>query len=176
MQQFPVHFVCLYNPSVLLDRQLLVGLHTHSWVITRAGVCRNPFFVEPGIFARSDERAQFRYWLKTISPTEDIDASLPELPAADFPASDEDGAKYHLETLDPLVSAHSSEGRWKIAVLGTCASIAPMARWWNGAWKRVPHVKRKRCLLTCCIVALLVPLPRNWRICSGPMPAMFSRA
>ncbi|MBA2287999.1 MAG: MEDS domain-containing protein [Ktedonobacteraceae bacterium] len=118
LPQLPVHFVCLYNQSVLLDRQLLVGLHTHPYVHTLAGLCHNPFFVEPGIFAQGDERAQFRYWFKTIVPATTIDAPPVDIQAADLTRSAEDKGAYHLETLDPLVAEQSHQGRWKIRCFG----------------------------------------------------------
>lgn len=106
--ELSVTIVCLYNQSILLDRQLLVGLHAHEKLWVESYWQKNPHFVPPEIFARRDDRAQFDYWLSVLRG----DSALPVSPSGAIRPI------YHLESPSPLIAKTSRQGRWKIACFG----------------------------------------------------------
>lgn len=105
--------VCLYNQLTLLDRQLLIGLHTHAAICGYdGGEHANPYFVPPAIFARRDERAQFEHWLDQIGTQAPPSATPePRQPSGQLQPI------YHFEALT-LPLADDAHPRWQITSLG----------------------------------------------------------
>jgi two-component SAPR family response regulator len=111
--QHQARAVCLYNQTTLLDTQLLLSLHMHQSVVGPAGLCANPFFVAPEIYARRDERAQFVHWLNSIHP------GAAELPAsAASPSTPAAQPVYDLEAPPLFIAQNSDQGQWKIRCFG----------------------------------------------------------
>ncbi|MFK7805929.1 MAG: BTAD domain-containing putative transcriptional regulator [Anaerolineae bacterium] len=107
-EQLPLTVVCLYNQKIMLDRQLMLGMHAHRHLLVSDGVVSNPHFVPPEIFANRSLRGQFEHWLNELSPTADSEKSV----VAPLPKS------YHFETEAKLIAQPSEEGRWKIRCFG----------------------------------------------------------
>ena len=107
--ELPITIVCIYNQQIMLDRQLLIGLHTHRRIITSGGLVDNPYYVPPVVFAGRNLRQQFDHWLQRLDP-----AATP----ADDPLPARTGNSYHLSEEPMLVARNSDEGRWKIRCFG----------------------------------------------------------
>jgi two-component SAPR family response regulator len=108
--------VCLYNQSIMLDRQLLNGLHTHDAICGPAGNLQpNPYFVPPTIFAQRDERAQFHHWLSRLGAHASETPGVGPDPAA---PSGQLQPIYHFEVSTPLLTSEGDERRWQIGSLG----------------------------------------------------------
>jgi DNA-binding SARP family transcriptional activator len=105
--------VCLYNQSILLDRQLLNGLQVHGAICGHDGTLQpNPYFVPPALFVQRNERAQFHYWLGQVRASSAPPPAAPPLPSGQLQPI------YHIESPAPLVAASSDQRRWQIASLG----------------------------------------------------------
>ena len=102
-----IQAVCLYNEQIMLDRQLLIGLHTHRAVVSADGITQNPYFVPPAIYTSRSQRQQFNYWLAQINP------SAPAATTTPAPVS-----IYDREETPQLVAQENEEVRWKIRCFG----------------------------------------------------------
>jgi two-component SAPR family response regulator len=108
--------ICLYNQSILLDRHLLNGLHTHALICRHDGDLEpNPHFVPPALFAQCSERAQFHYWLQQLRAPST--APAPTAPDPPMPSGQLQPI-YYLETPSPLISGDGKQWRWQIGSLG----------------------------------------------------------
>lgn len=113
LDDYPLTIVCLYNQALLLDSQLLVGLHTHPLVHKNGEMYKNPHFVPPHIFANRNERGQFSYWLESLTSNKPETAETP-------PVSHQSLMRpvYTLESPTPLIATNSNQRRWKIRCFG----------------------------------------------------------
>jgi DNA-binding SARP family transcriptional activator len=113
----PLSIVCLYNETILLEEQLLMGLQAHPAILTAKGVKDNPYYLPPDVFKNATSRTQFNYFLKQIDPTRTLKQDiLPNSP----PTTDSSEAEpiYHIDKDLHTRTAQSDEGRWKIRCLG----------------------------------------------------------
>lgn len=109
---YPVTIVCVYNESVLLDEQLLLGLFSHPEIYTHEGLKANPYYLPPRIIKKNQLKPRFNYWLSTIDTHQVVD----EVQVA-VETNDEKQA-YPLERPFQTMTAQTNEGRWKIRCLG----------------------------------------------------------
>ena len=109
--QLPLTAVCLYNQQIMLDRQLMIGLHTHRDLLVTDSVVRNPYFVPPDIFTSRNMRSQFEHWLHELAPPAPSATTL-------LTPSSTNIANYNLEEEPTLVARTSDEKRWKIRCFG----------------------------------------------------------
>jgi two-component SAPR family response regulator len=123
----PLTLVCLYNTAVLLDQQLLTGLHTHPQLQTLQGVQANPHFLPPDLYAQRNLRAQFEYWVQQVAnhPRQDSEPATTEHPpqvavvsASQQPPNLHVRPLYHLQAPTPLIASNGDQNRWKIRCLG----------------------------------------------------------
>lgn len=66
--QAPLSFVCVYNLRLFPESMLLDALQTHRFILTSAGLCRNPHFLPPNVFLSGDPAARLKYWLANLGP------------------------------------------------------------------------------------------------------------
>jgi len=117
--ELSIAICCMYNQSVMLDDQLMTAIQTHPHLVTLAGIKENPYFIPPNIFAKRNQKSQFRYWLKKIeSPLSVSDDTMTEAAASLKTPSEEAENIYNIDTPTILISSNSEQGRWKIRCLG----------------------------------------------------------
>ena len=61
-----ITIVCLYNESILLNEQLLLGLFSHPKIYTSDGIKDNPYFLPSEIIKKNQLKPRFNYWLSNI--------------------------------------------------------------------------------------------------------------
>ncbi|MAX81856.1 MAG: response regulator receiver protein [Crocinitomicaceae bacterium] len=112
LEQTNITFICIYNETILLDEQLLLGLFAHPQLLTSDGVKQNPYYLPTQVIKKNQAKTRFNYWLANID--EQRKASLP-----DFSVQLEDDHKVFpvYKSIDFQV-AQSDEGRWKIRCFG----------------------------------------------------------
>lgn len=122
-ESYPLSICCLYNESVLLDEQLMVGLQAHTHIFTSEGLKTNPYYLPPQVFKQNTLRSQFNYCIGQIEPSRQLSDKDNVLHwtiknEALINEADLKGPVYHIDK--PLHSriAQSEEGRWKIRCLG----------------------------------------------------------
>nr|WP_293833830.1 BTAD domain-containing putative transcriptional regulator [uncultured Arsenicibacter sp.] len=104
--------VCLYNESVLLEEQLLLGLFSHPVIFTTEGARANPYYLPPQIIRKNYAKQRFDYWLSNIDPQR----IAPALPAGKEGAGER---KAHaVDKPFQKMVAQTDEGRWKIRCFG----------------------------------------------------------
>ena len=117
---YPLSICCLYNESILLEEQLLLGLQAHPYIFTSEGLKPNPHYLPPIVFKQNTLRSQFNYWMQQIEPnrksTEKESIFAENLPPQSEAESDE--PIYHIDKTLYSRIAQSDEGRWKIRCLG----------------------------------------------------------
>ncbi len=104
--------VCLYNESILLEDQLLLGLFSHPVVYAQAGVRPNPYYLPPAIIRKNDAKQRFDYWLANIDPHR----AAPTPALAKDPVAEKKA--YPVEKPFQKMVAQTAEGRWKIRCFG----------------------------------------------------------
>ncbi len=128
-----ISICCLYNESILLDEQLLLGLQAHPYIFTSEGLKVNPHYLPPLVFQQNTLRSQFNYWIGQIEPNrkgkiQDSKSQIPnsetetrhltsEIPTPQYESKSNEPI-YHIDkTLFSRIT-QSDEGRWKIRCLG----------------------------------------------------------
>ncbi len=114
---------CLYNESILLDEQLLLGLQAHPYIFTSEGLKVNPHYLPPLVFQQNTLRSQFNYWISQIEPhrkTIEKESILTQntLLQPILSGSEATEPIYHIDKTLFSRIAQSDEGRWKIRCLG----------------------------------------------------------
>jgi two-component SAPR family response regulator len=107
-----ITIICLYNESILLTEQLLLGLYSHPQIYTTDGFKDNPYYLPAKIINNSHLKSRFNYWLTNI----DIQRQfvLPKSTQANVLEKDD----FPLEKIQSTSVAQTSEGRWKISCFG----------------------------------------------------------
>lgn len=113
---YPLSICCLYNESILLDEQLLLGLQAHPYIFTSEGLKTNPHYLPPIVFKQNTLRSQFNYWISQIEPSRKDTVLTAILPIENDAESQE--PIYHIDKSLYSRIAQSDEGRWKIRCLG----------------------------------------------------------
>ena len=117
-EQYPLSICCLYNESILLDEQLLLGLQAHPYIFTSEGLKVNPHYLPPLVFQQNTLRSQFNYWISQIEPKRNSEPIKPsEIPIPQYD-SEYTEPIYHIDKTLFSRIAQSDEGRWKIRCLG----------------------------------------------------------
>lgn len=107
-----ITIVCLYNESILLNEQLLLGLFSHPKIYTSDGIKDNPYFLPSEIIKKNQLKPRFNYWLSNIdSHRRDI------TPKPQRTVNDEK-ENYPIEKMFNPMVAQANEGRWKIRCFG----------------------------------------------------------
>lgn len=126
-EQYFISICCLYNESILLDEQLLLGLQAHPYIFTSDGLKVNPHYLPPLVFQQNTLRSQFNYWISQIEPNrkDKISDSKLQIPkseirnlTSEIPFSESAVPVYHIDKTLYSRIAQSDEGRWKIRCLG----------------------------------------------------------
>lgn len=107
-----VTIVCIYNESILLDEQLLLGLFSHPCLYTSEGLKTNPYFLPASIIKKNQLKPRFTYWLSTI------DAQRTTFTDKPLQATNDDKEHYPVEKIGNPMVAQANEGRWKIRCFG----------------------------------------------------------
>jgi two-component SAPR family response regulator len=114
-QQFLVNknltIVCIYNETILLEEQLMLGLFSHPEIYTDNGIKANPYFLPSNIIKKNQLKPRFDYWLSKTDPSRELPVFMPnEVP--------DDRKNYPLEKGIHTQMAQTNEGRWKIRCFG----------------------------------------------------------
>lgn len=104
--------ICIYNESILLDDQLLMGLMSHPYMYASGRIKENPYYLPPQIHADNSLRDRFEYWMGNL----DEKRLKPQSFKKRLPA--ERSKKYTLEKTIHTRIAITEEGRWKIRCFG----------------------------------------------------------
>lgn len=112
LAQFPITIICLYNESILLDKQLMLGLWSHPIIYTTEGNVHNPYYLPPSIIRTNHKKLRFNHWLGTIHPTwnQADDAKIEEIM--------EEKKAHPLQKSYSTKTAQTNQGRWKIRCFG----------------------------------------------------------
>jgi len=117
LQQFLARYpkltlICIYNESILLDDQLLLGLMSHPAIYSSGEVKDNPYFLPAQIHLYNRLRERFEYWMGNIDETrKELKSTKKTLPM-------HRSKRYALEKSIHTRTAKSDEGRWKIRCFG----------------------------------------------------------
>lgn len=107
-----VTLVCIYNESIMLDEQLLLGLFSHPKILTENEIKENPYYLPPEIIKRNHLKSRFNYWLNKVDITSAKNKS-------NFIQKEESASGvYSVEKSFLTKIAQSTEGRWKIRCFG----------------------------------------------------------
>jgi DNA-binding SARP family transcriptional activator len=119
-ESYPISICCLYNESILLDEQLLLGLQAHPYIFTSEGLKINPHYLPPIIFKKNTLRAQFNYWIGQIEPNrKTVENPFFISENESHPLGNEPSEPiYHIDKSLNSRIAQNDEGRWKIRCLG----------------------------------------------------------
>jgi hypothetical protein len=112
LEATPITIICLYNESILLNEQLMLGLHSHPKVYTDNGVINNPYYLPAKILKSNQLKSRFSYWLSNIDNNRQFIFPKEQLSKV---ANKED---FPLEKLQGSSIAQTDEGRWKISCFG----------------------------------------------------------
>jgi DNA-binding SARP family transcriptional activator len=112
LEEHPITIVCLYNESILLDKQLMLGLWSHPTIYTPNGNVHNPYYLPPSVIRTNHKKLRFNYWLGNIHPSwnQSNDAKIEEIKEAK--------KAYPLQKSYSTKTAQTNEGRWKIRCFG----------------------------------------------------------
>ena len=67
LSKYPnLKMVCIYNESILLDDQLLLGLVSQPVIYASKKIKDNPYFLPTEIIVHNQLRERFEYWLGNI--------------------------------------------------------------------------------------------------------------
>jgi DNA-binding SARP family transcriptional activator len=105
--------VCIYNESILLEEQLLLGLFSHPLILTEKGFSQNHYYLPPHIVKKNQAKLRFNYWLSNIDSQRDK-----PLVDAIKQGNVENKEDFPLERTFNTMIAQTNEGRWKIRCLG----------------------------------------------------------
>jgi two-component SAPR family response regulator len=115
----PLSIVCLYNETILLEEQLLMGLQAHPSILTTNGLKPNPYYLPSEVFKNNSPRAQFDYFLQQIDPSKTLNKQPILKDMLPILAETEEAQPiYHIDKKLHTRIAQSDEGRWKIRCLG----------------------------------------------------------
>ncbi|PIB39501.1 BTAD domain-containing putative transcriptional regulator [Maribacter sp. 4G9] len=108
-----VDLVCLYNESVLLDEQLLLGLFVHPKIFTSKKIKSNPYYLPIHIVKNNRIKQRFDYWLSKVD-------GIRKKSDGSNVGSKEASAKKNFASQNIIntADAQSEEGRWKIRCFG----------------------------------------------------------
>ena len=101
---------CIYNESILLDDQLMIGLASHPVLYTTGGLKDNPYYLPPEILMNNRIRERFEYLMGNIDEERNTNQSLKK--KLTFEQS------YSQERIIGTTASKSNEGRWKIRCFG----------------------------------------------------------
>lgn len=104
--------ICIYNESILLDDQLLMGLMSHPVMYASGKIKENPYYLPPQIHTHNSLRDRFEYWMATLDDKRQESVSLKKKVTVDR------SKKYTLEKTIHTRTAKTDEGRWKIRCFG----------------------------------------------------------
>jgi two-component SAPR family response regulator len=107
-----ITLVCIYNESIMLDEQLLLGLFSHPKILTENEIKENPYYLPPEIIKRNHLKSRFNYWLNKIDTNHAKSKGI-------FTQKEEINSEvYAVEKSFLTKIAQSTEGRWKIRCFG----------------------------------------------------------
>ena len=104
--------VCIYNESILLDDQLILGLVSHPVVFATDSLEQNPYYLPANVLMHNRIRDRFEHWLGNI------DAKRIKIKENKKKPPVEQSKKYALERTILTRTAKNNEGRWKIRCFG----------------------------------------------------------
>lgn len=104
--------VCIYNESILLDDQLLLGLMSHPVIYATNLIKSNPYYLPAQIHLHNRLRDRFEYWLGNLVEKKPKSLSLKKKLRIDR------SKKYTLEKTIHTRTAKTDKGRWKIRCFG----------------------------------------------------------
>jgi two-component SAPR family response regulator len=107
-----ISIVCIYNESILLDEQLMLGLFSHPEIYTENEIKPNPYFLPANIIKKNHLKPRFNYWLSKIDSQRK--KSVVQLSSEE----NEEKKNYPIEKKISTKIAQTNEGRWKIRCLG----------------------------------------------------------
>jgi two-component SAPR family response regulator len=107
-----ITIICLYNESILLNEQLLLGLFSHPQIYTSEGIKDNPYFLPAEIIKKNQLKTRFDYWLSNIDAQRRDNIPQPQQ------ATKNEKENYPIEKMVNPMVAQTSEGRWKIRCFG----------------------------------------------------------
>jgi two-component SAPR family response regulator len=106
-----ITIICLYNESILLNEQLLLGLYSHPQIYTTEGLKNNPYFLPAKIIQNNHLKSRFNFWLANIDSQRQF--IFPK--SQNVSANKED---FPLEKIQGSSVAQTNEDRWKISCFG----------------------------------------------------------
>lgn len=107
-----ITLVCIYNESIMLDEQLLLGLFSHPKILTENEIKENPYYLPPEIIKRNHLKSRFNYWLNKIDTNHAKSKTI-------YTQKEEVNSEvYAVEKSFLTKIAQNSEGRWKIRCFG----------------------------------------------------------
>ncbi len=106
-----ITIVCVYNESILLNEQLLLGLFSHSNIYTADGIKENPYFLPSEIIKKNQLKPRFNYWLSNIDSQRRDITPKPQ-------TANNEKENYPIEKIFNSMVAQANEGRWKIRCFG----------------------------------------------------------
>lgn len=109
--QYPkLTIACIYNESILLDDQLMIGLASHPVLYTTSGVKDNPYYLPPEILMNNRIRERFEFWMGNIDEERNTNQSVKKKLTFE--------QAYSQESIIGTTASKSNEGRWKIRCFG----------------------------------------------------------
>jgi two-component SAPR family response regulator len=107
-----ITIVCIYNETILLDEQLMLGLFSHPEIYSENEIKSNPYFLPANIIKKNHLKPRFNYWLSQIDSSRK--KSLVQIQNEEH----EEKKNYPIEKNLSTKIAQTNEGRWKIRCFG----------------------------------------------------------
>lgn len=107
-----ITLVCIYDESIMLDEQLLLGLFSHPKILAGNEIKENPYYLPPEIIKRNHLKTRFNFWLNKI------DVNHAKCKPFTTQKEDLNNDVYPVEKSLSTTVAQSKEGRWKIRCFG----------------------------------------------------------
>lgn len=107
-----ITLVCIYDESIMLEEQLLLGLFSHPKLLANTEIKENPYYLPPDILNRNHIKPRFNYWLNNV------DFSHVKSNNSIDNKEDTKAEIYPVEKTFQTKIAQSLEGRWKIRCFG----------------------------------------------------------
>lgn len=107
-----ITLVCIYNESIMLDEQLILGLFSHPQIVTIEDIKDNPYYLPAPIIRTNQLKSRLNFWLKNVDPDRISLENGQEKSIIDLKES------YPIEKPLQTKIAQTKEGRWKIRCFG----------------------------------------------------------
>jgi DNA-binding SARP family transcriptional activator len=112
INEFGFSIVCIYDESIMLDEQLLMGLFAHPFIYAGDQMKHNPYYLPAEIVKKNRIKHRFDYWLSQVMPHRESS------PISDLVDKSSAAKLIPNDHALNVPTAHSEEGRWKIRCFG----------------------------------------------------------